>query len=161
MHPDIIAEIPGVKLESDYKKTVVPALQLEEEPIVDMAKRDEGVRKNFDRVNNFHKTHDQIKGMDDIIEIYSDSDSDYDDDRYYIPRTVKIEYSNSRDDRSEVDQDKNWYDVLIEDVNGGEETKYHCLGRVHRIRTQTTTDYFPSWNNKPYPKGDFKGVNLT
>ena len=78
-----------MKLESDYKKTVVPALQLEEEPIVDMAKRDEGVRKNFDRVNNFHKTHDQIKGMDDIIEIYSDSDSDYDDDRYYITRTVK------------------------------------------------------------------------
>ena len=33
VHPDIIAEIPGVELENDYENTVGPALHLEEEPI--------------------------------------------------------------------------------------------------------------------------------
>ena len=50
--------------------------------------------------------------------------------------------------------------MLIEDVNEGEETKYPRLGRGHRIKTQTTTNYVPSWNNKYYPKRDRKGVNL-
>ena len=98
--------------------------------------------------------------MDDVIEIDFDSDSDYDEDGDYIPKMVKREYSDSRYDRSEVDNDENKYDLLIEDVNEGEETKSHLLGRGHRIITQTTTDCVPSCNNKPYPKGDPKGVNL-
>ena len=98
--------------------------------------------------------------MDEVIEIDSDSDSDYDKDGDYIPRMVKIEESDSRDDGSKVYPDKNQYDVLIENIDDGEETKYPYLGRRHRIITQTTTDYDLSWNNKSYPKGDPKGVNM-
>ena len=72
--------------------------------------------------------------MHDTILIYSDSDSYYDKDSYYIPIMVKIEDSDSRDDRSEVESDKNQYDVLIEDVNEGEEKKSPRLGRGQRIR---------------------------
>ena len=89
MHPDIIADIPGVESENDYKNTVGPALQLEEEPIKDMAQQSEDDRKNFDNVNNSHNTSDHIKGVDDAIEIDSDSDSDYDEDGDYILRMVK------------------------------------------------------------------------
>ena len=81
--------------------------------------------------------------MDDVIEIDSDSDSDYDEDDY-IPSMVKREDHESRDDGSEVDPDDNQYDLLIEDVNEGEETKYPRLGRGPRIITQTTTSYVPS-----------------
>ena len=42
--------------------------------------------------------------------------------------------------------------MLIEDINEGEGKKYPRLGRGHRIRTQFTTDYVPSWNNKSYSK---------
>ena len=52
-----------------------------------MAQRAEDARKIFDHGNNVHKTHDQIKGVDDIIEI--DSESDYNEDGDYIPRMVK------------------------------------------------------------------------
>ena len=58
--------------------------------------------------------------MDDVIEIYYNSDSDYDEDGDYIPKMVKGEDSNSRYDGSEVDADDNLDDVLIEDVNEGE-----------------------------------------
>ena len=73
---------------------------------------------------------------------------------------VKTEDSESRYDRSEVGVDVNQDDVLIENVNEGEEKKSPLLGRGHRIRTQTTTDYVPSWNNKTYPKGDPNGSNM-
>ena len=112
-----------------------PALQLEEEPIKDIAQHAEDARKNFDYGKNFHKKHYHIKGVDDVIEIYSDSDSDYDEDGEYIPIMVKIEDSDSRDYGSEVDPADNQYGLLIEDVNEGEETKYPCLGRGYRIRT--------------------------
>ena len=53
--------------------------------------------------------------MDDVIEIDSNSDSDY--EKYnYIPRIVKIEDSESSNDGSKVDPDENQYDVLVEDV---------------------------------------------
>ena len=100
MHPDIIAEIPGVKLENDYNNTVGPALQLEEEPIKDMAQCAEYDRKNFDQGKNVHKTHEQIKGVDNVIEIDSDSDFDYDEYSDYTPRMVKREDSDSKYDGS-------------------------------------------------------------
>ena len=125
-----------------------------------MAQRAEDSRKNYDLIKNFHKTHDHIKGVDGIIEIDSDSDSYYDKDSDYIPRMVKREDSDGIYDGSEVDPYKNKDDVFIEEVNEGEETKSPCLGIWHRINTQTTTDYFPSWNNKYYPKGGPKEVNL-
>ena len=50
--------------------------------------------------------------------------------------------------------------MLIEDVNEGEEKKSPLLGSGHRIRTQTTTNYVPSWDNKTYPKWDPNGVNM-
>ena len=43
--------------------------------------------------------------MDDIIEIDSDNESDYDEGNYYIPRMVRREDSDSRDYGSEVDPD--------------------------------------------------------
>ena len=82
-----------------------------------MSQRDEDSRKNFGHGNNFHKTHDHIKGVDDVLEIDSESDSDYDEDSDCIPKTVKREYSDSKNDGSEVDPDNNQYDVLIEDTN--------------------------------------------
>ena len=82
-----------------------PALQLEEEPIKDMAQRTEDGRNNFDHRNNAYKTHGHIKGVDKIIEIDSDSDSDYDEDGDYIARMANREDSDSRYDRSEVDPD--------------------------------------------------------
>ena len=95
-----------------------PALNLEEEPIKDMSHPAKDNIRNFDHGKNVHKTHDHIKGVDDVIEIDSESDSDYDEDGDYIPRTVKREESDSRDYESEVDPGKNKHDVLIEDVNG-------------------------------------------
>ena len=117
-------------------------------------------RKNSDHGKNVHKKHDQIKWMDDVIEINYDSDSEYDEYENYIPITFKREDSDSRDDGSEVDPYNNQDDVLIEDVNEGEETKSSRLGRGHMIRTQTTTNYVLSWDNKSYPNGDPKGVIL-
>ena len=111
-----------------------------------MAQRAKDDRKNFDHGKKFHKTHYQIKGVDDIIEINSNSVYDYDEDSDYIPRMAKREDSYSRDDGYEVKPDENQDEVLIEDVNEGEETKYPRLGKGHRIRTQTTTNYVPSWN---------------
>ena len=58
--------------------------------------------------------------MDEVIGIYSESDSEYDGDDN-IPRVVKRENSDIRDDVYEVDPDKNQYEVLIEDVNEVEE----------------------------------------
>ena len=109
-----------------------------------MAHRAEDTRKKFYHGNNFHKKYYHIKGLDDAIENDSDSESDYDEDSDYISKMVKREDSDSIDDRSEVDLYENQYDVLIEDLNEGEETKYPCLGRGHRIKTQTTTNYIPS-----------------
>ena len=62
--------------------------------------------------------------MNDVIEIDFDPDFDYDEDGNSIQRTVKIEDSDSRDDGSEVDTDKNQYNLLIENVNGGEENNF-------------------------------------
>ena len=116
MHPYIIAEIPGLELENDYDNTVVPALKQEEEPIKDMAKWAEDVGNNFDHGNIVHKTREHIKVVDEIIEKYSGSEYDFYEDGDYTPRMVKIEDSDSRDDRSEVDRDKNQDDVLIENI---------------------------------------------
>ena len=66
-----------------------PALQLEEEPIKDIAQHAEDARKNFDYGKNFHKKHYHIKGVDDVIEIYSNSDSDYDEDGDYTQEWTK------------------------------------------------------------------------
>ena len=73
---------------------------------------------------------------------------------------VKIEDSDSIYDGYKVNPDNNQDGVSIDDINEGEGGKYPRLGRGHRIRTQTTTNYVPSWNNKSYPKWDPKGVNL-
>ena len=125
-----------------------------------MAQRAADARKNFDIGKNFHKKHDHIKGVDDIIVIDSDSDSEYDEYDDYVPRMFKIEDSDSRDDGSEVYPYEKQDDVLIGDVNEIEEEKYLLMGRGNRIITQTTTEYVPSWNIKSYPKGDTKGVNM-
>ena len=50
-----------------------------------MVQRAEDDRNNFDHGNIFHKTHDQIKVVDDIIEIHFYCDSEYDEDGDYIP----------------------------------------------------------------------------
>ena len=81
--------------------------------------------------------------MDNVIEIDSDSDFEYDGDDY-IPRMVKREDSDISNGGSKGDSKENQDDVLVEEVNEGEEEKYPCLGRGHRVLTQTTTDYVPS-----------------
>ena len=47
-----------------------------------MAQRAAAARENFDLGKTVHKTHHQIKGVYDVIEIYSDSESDYYEDDY-------------------------------------------------------------------------------
>ena len=86
-----------------------------------MEQHAEDDRKNFDHGKNVHNTHDQIKAGDDVIEIYSGSDSDYYEDGDYIARTIKREDSDSRDDGSEVDPEKNQNDSLIKDLSEGKE----------------------------------------
>ena len=81
-----------------------------------MSQRAAAAIENVDIGNNFHKTHDQIKGVDEVIEIDSDYDSDYDEDDY-TPRMVKREGSDNFDEGSEVDPDENQDAVLVEDVN--------------------------------------------
>ena len=119
MHTYIIDEITGVELENDYKNIVGTVMQLEKEPIKDMAQRAEDARNNVYSGNNVHKTHYHIKEVDDVIEIYSDSDYDHDEDDY-IPSMVKREDHESRDDGSEVDPEENQYDALVEELNDGE-----------------------------------------
>ena len=106
-----------MELKNDYKNIVGPAMQLEGEPIKDMAQRAEDARKNFDHGKNVHKTHDQIKGLDEVIEIDYDSDYDYDKDGDFTPRMVKREDSDSRYELYDVDPEKNQDDIFIEDVN--------------------------------------------
>ena len=106
-----------------------------------MTQSAEDARNNFCHGKNVHKKHDQIKGVDEVIEIYSDSDSDYDEDGDYIPRMVKRVDSDSRDDGYKVHPDENQDDVFIENVNEVEYKKSPRLGRGHRTRTQTTTNY--------------------
>ena len=76
MHPNIVAEIPGVELENYYDNISGPVLQLEKEPVKEMAQRAEPARENFGLGMNVHKTNDHIKGVDEVIEIDSDSNSD-------------------------------------------------------------------------------------
>ena len=76
-----------------------------------MAQRVEDAGNNFYQGNIFHKTPDQIKGVDDVIEICSEHD--YDEDGDYIPITVKRKDSESRYDGYEVDLDKNQYYLLV------------------------------------------------
>ena len=47
--------------------------------------------------------HSQIKGVDDVIKIDSDSDSeeDDDDDSFYMPKLLKQEDVDSSDDESD------------------------------------------------------------
>ena len=54
-----------------------------------MAQRAEDAIDIFDHWNNFHKKHYHIKGVDDVIEIYSNSDSDYDEDGDYTQEWTK------------------------------------------------------------------------
>ena len=105
MHPDIVSEILGVELKNNYYNTVFPEMHLEEEPITCMEQRAEEDRNNLDHGSNVYKTYYHIKGVDDIIEIDSDNESDYDEGNYYIPRMVRRKDSDSRDYGSEVDPD--------------------------------------------------------
>ena len=57
---------------------MVTALQIEEEPLKDMAQRAANNRNNFDHGKNVYKKKYQIKGVDDVIDFNSDSESDYD-----------------------------------------------------------------------------------
>ena len=86
-----------------------------------MAQCSGGARKNFDHVKNVHKTHDQIKGVGDVIAINSESVSDYDEDSDYIPIMVKREDYDNRNDVYEVYPDENQDYVFIEDLNYIEE----------------------------------------
>ena len=86
-----------------------------------MAQCSGGARNNFDHGKNVHKTHDQIKGVGDVIAINSDSVSDYDEDSDYIPIMVKREDYDNRNDVYEVYPDENQDYVFIEDLNYIEE----------------------------------------
>ena len=83
-----------------------------------MANRAAAARDNFDFINNVHETHKQIKVMDDVIEIDSDSESAYGEGAYIL-RMVNSKDSDNSNGRSEVDPDENQDDVLVEDLNEG------------------------------------------
>ena len=107
-----------MELENNYKKIFGHVLQLEEEPVKDMAQHAAAVKKNFDPGKKVHTTHDQIKVVDEVIESNSDSDSDSDyDEDDYTPRMINREDSDSSNSGSEVDPDESQDDVLVVDVN--------------------------------------------
>ena len=54
-----------------------------------MAQRAANNRIFFDHGKNVYKKKYQIKGVDDVIDFNSDSESDYDEDGDYIPKMVK------------------------------------------------------------------------
>ena len=91
IHPYVIAEIPGVELESDYENTVGAALLDDVDPVKDSIEQAVESKKHFDMGNHNIMSHSQIKVVDDAIETDSDSDSEEDDngDSVYIPKLLK------------------------------------------------------------------------
>ena len=67
IHPYVIAEIPGVELESDYENTVGAALLDDVDPVKDIIERAVESKKHFDMVNHNIMSHSQIKRVDDVI----------------------------------------------------------------------------------------------
>ena len=91
MHPDVIAEITGVELESDYENTVGPALLYDVDPVKDAIEQAAVSKKHFDMGKHNIISYSRIKGVYDVIEVGSGSDSeeDDDDDSVYIPKLLK------------------------------------------------------------------------
>ena len=91
IHPDVISEIPGVELESEYENTVGPALLDDVDPVKDSIQQAAAAKKCFYMGKHNIMSHSQIKGVDDIIGIDSDSDSEEDDndDSVYMKKSLE------------------------------------------------------------------------
>ena len=75
MHPDVIYEIPGAELGNYYENTVGPALLDDVYPVKDSIEQAAASKKHLDMGKHNIMSHPQIKGVDDVIDIDSDSDS--------------------------------------------------------------------------------------
>ena len=89
----MVAEIPGVGLESDNENTVRPALLDDVDTVKDSIEQDAAAKNIFDMGKHNIISHSKIKGVDDVIEVDSDIDSEeYDnDDSVYTPKLLKQE----------------------------------------------------------------------
>ena len=103
IHPNVIAEIPGVELESNNGNTVEPVLLDDVYLVKDIIQQAATAKNCFDMGKQKTMSHSQIKGVDDVIEIDSDSDleEDYNNDSAYMPKLLKQEYVDSSDDKSD------------------------------------------------------------
>ena len=67
IHLYVIAEIPGVELESDYENTVGAALLDDVDPVKDSIYRAVESKTHFDMGKHNIISHSKIKGVDDVI----------------------------------------------------------------------------------------------
>ena len=101
IHPNVIAEIPGVELESNNGNTVEPVLLYDIYLVKDSIEQAATAKNCFDMGKQKIMSHSQIKGVDDVIEIDSDSDLEEDDinDSTYMPNLLKQEYVDRSEDK--------------------------------------------------------------
>ena len=165
MHLDVIAEIPGVELEINYKESVGPALFDKVDPVKNIIEQAHVAKRTFDLGKNGTVSHSEIKGVDDVIEIDSDSDLDDDDNKYsvYHLKLMKQEDADISDNmaNSESDQDTgedNPSEVIVEYIIEGDE-KIFPQRRGSWTRTQTKQDYTLSFSSKSYSRP--RGVDLS
>ena len=91
IHPDVISEIPGAELGNYYENTVGPALLYDVDNVKYSIEQDAMSKKHFDMGKHNIISYSRIKGVYDVIEVGSGSDSeeDDDDDSVYIPKLLK------------------------------------------------------------------------
>ena len=120
IHPDVIAEIPRVELERDYENTVEPALFDDVDPVKDRIEQAAAAKKHFDMYEHNIMSHSQIKMVDDVIEIDSDSDSEEydDDDSFYVPKLLKQEDVDIIDDESDNESSTDTSSILADSEIG-------------------------------------------
>ena len=162
IHPDVIDEIPGVELESDYENTMGTALLDDVDLVKDSIEQAAAAKKHFDMGKHNIMSHYQIKGVDDVIEIDSGNDSEEDDndDSAYMPNLSKQEDVDSSDDDSDDESvGDNHEEVSVEDMIDGYEDISPPHNRGVWVRTQTKPDYIPYFSSKSYSRPG--GVNLS
>ena len=92
-----------MELESNYENTVGTALLDDVDPVKDSIEQAAAAKKHFDMEKHNIMSYSQIKGVDGVIEIDSNSESEEydDDDSVYMPKLLKQEDVDSSDDKSD------------------------------------------------------------
>ena len=139
-----------------------PALFDDVDPVKDRIEQAAAAKKHFDMYEHNIMSHSQIKMVDDVIEIDSDSDSEEydDDDSFYVPKLLKQEDVDIIDD--ELDNGSvgdSPEEVSVEDMIEGYENISSPQHRAGRVRNQAKPDYKPFFISKSNSRPG--GVNLS